>query len=192
MPQQEITGERSLIYSEWHRRDSIKRFLAGNDVVASRLTMIDIDGAYVEAKHPYDRPPVALIETAQVFYQMKPESYHPKSANILFQLGKAAKIPVFLVLYLPHYQPNPAAPKWSDILEFYVKEYWPVKSEKWKVYSPEQYASFLVQLRQGHIRIKKNGPQLVLPFDEYLQELDDNDLEHHWYVHDLQKRGFIK
>lgn len=193
MPQSERTGERPLTYSAWHRRDSIKRFLAGNDILASRLTMIDIDGAYIEAKHPYDRPPVALIETVEVSKKLKPTDYYPKSVNILYQLGKNANIPVFLVLYRPNYLSfNPADNRYPDIVEFYVKEYYPAKSKKWKIYNPEQYAKFLVYLRQSHIRMKKDGPQLILPFDEHLQELDDEDIDRRWYVCEWNQREFVK
>jgi len=193
MPQLERTNTRTLTYSAWHRRDSIKRFTAGGEVIASRLTMIDIDGVYVEAKHPYDRPPVALIETVEVSRRLSPTEYYPKSVNILYQLGKAANIPVFLVLYRPDYSHrNPADKSWPDIIEFYVKEYYPVQSKKWKLYSPEQYAQFLVELRQGHLRIKKNGNQLILPFDTQVQVLDDDDIERRWYVHEWDKRQFVK
>lgn len=146
--------------------------------------MIDIDGIYVEAKHPYDRPPIALIETVEVSRRLKPGEYYPKSVNILYQLGKAANIPVFLVLYLPNENSFP------DINEFYVKEYYPAKDKKWKVYSPEQYARFLTYLRQSHIRIKNNGPQLILPFDRNIQELDDDDIERRWYVSESSKKRF--
>lgn len=185
MPLQERTYKRSTRYSEWHRPKSIKRFLAGNEILANRLTMIDIDGVYVEAKHPYDRPPVALIETVEVSRRLKPGSYYKKSVNILYQLGKAANIPVFLVLYLPGKQ-------FPDISEFYVKEYYPGHNKKWKVYSPDQYSKFLVYLRQNHTHMKKNGPQLVLPFNPDLLELDDDDLERRWYVNDWEKRKFVK
>lgn len=193
MPHYERTGKRSLTYSAWHRRDSIKRFLAGEEVLASRLTMIDIDGAYVEAKHPYDRPPVALIETVETSRQLKPGDYYHKNVNILYQLGKKAEIPVFLVLYRPDYsKPNPANESYPDIEEFYIKEFWPTHSTKWKVCTPEQYARFLVHLRHNHKRIKRNGSQLVLPFDDYLMELDDDDLERRWYVHEWEKKEFVK
>jgi len=158
--------------------------LAGKTVIADRLTMIDIDGVYVEAKHPYDRPPVALIESVEISRKLKPESYYPKSINILYQLGKAANIPTFLVLY----HPDPI--RFPDIVAFYVKEYYPGHSKRWKVYSPEQYARFLVYLRQNHIRIKENGTQLVLPFDTHIQELDDDDIEKRWYVHDWEQKQF--
>ena len=190
MPQNERTGKRALTYSAWHRKDSIKRFLGGKDVIASRLTMIDIDGMWIEAKHPYDRPPVALIETVEVSYKLKPESYYPKSANILYQLGKAANVPVFLLLYLPDNKPNPVSPEWPDIAEFYVKELYPTKSKLWKCYNPEGFARFLFYLRQSHVRVKKNGPQLILPADDYLTELDDSDIERRWYVYEFEKKNF--
>jgi hypothetical protein len=167
--------------------------LAGDEILASRLTMIDIDALYVEAKHPYDRPPVALIETVEVSRPLKPDGYHPKSVNILYQLGRAANVPVFLVLYLPnHDMSNPADRQVFDITEFYVKEYYPVKSKGWKVYSPEQYAQFLVNLRQNHLRIKKSGSQLQLPLGEHLQEIDDDDIERRWYVHEWARREFVR
>lgn len=185
MPFKERTYKRSTRYSAWHRPQSIKRFLAGNEILANRLTMIDPDAIYIEAKHPYDRPPVALVETVEISKKLKPEDYYPKCVEILFQLGKAANIPVFLVLYRPD-------ESFPDIIEFYVKEYYPVRSKKWKVYSPELFASFLVNLRQSHIRLKKNGRQLILPFDKHIQELEDDDIEKRWYVHQWEKRSFAK
>ena len=145
--------------------------------------MIDIDGIWVEAKHPYDRPPVALVETVEVSSRLSASSHYPKGINILYQLGKAANVPVFLILYHPD-------TRRSDIEEFYVKEYYPVQSKLWKIYTPDQYARFLVNLRQSHIRIKKNGKQLILPFDDFLMELDDSDLERRWWVHEYEKRQF--
>lgn len=183
MPHQELTGKRPSTYSYWHRKDSIKRFFGGNAVIASRLTMIDPDGIFIEAKHPYDRPPVALIEEAQVNYQLAPNSHHGKQARIMYQLGKAANIPVFLVLYLASSKPNPAYPQVPDIQEFYVKEQYPVLSKKWACMTPEEYALFLFYLRKNHIRIKKNGNQLPLipAFDmsSYSQFAQD-DLIQRW------------
>jgi len=187
MPHDERTWRRSSIYSAWHRRDSIKRFLAGNEVIASRLTMIDIDGMYVEAKHPYDRPPVALVETVEVSRKLNPTDYYPKSVNILYQLGKAANIPVFLVLYMPGTQGSQ-----PNIVEFYVKEFYPAQDKKWKVYTPENYAKFLVYLRQRHIQIKRTGPQLVMPFSNDFEILSDDDIERRWYVHSWDKKEYVK
>lgn len=162
MSQKERTGKRPSIYSAWHRRDSIKRFFAGDAIKASRLGMIDLDHVFVEAKHPYDRLPVALIEEAMVNYKLSPDSQHRKSAQIIYQLGKAANVPVFLVLYLPASYPNPAYQDIPDILEFYVKEWYPVKSEQWTCMTPENYAMFVFYLRKNHMRIKQNGKQLPL------------------------------
>jgi len=189
MPHEERTGKRSLTYSEWHRVKSIRRFAP--EVVAARLTMIDIDGVFVEAKHPYDRKPVALVETVETGKSLKPTDYYYKNVNILYQLGKAANVPVFLVLYKPdHATRNPAAPDHPDIAEFYIKEWWPNRSKKWKVCNPKQYANFLICLRQSHIEIKRNGPQLRLPFDDYSQELSDDDLERYWYASEFMKKEF--
>lgn len=162
MPQREIFGSRPKEYSAWHRRDSIKRFFAGNAVLASRLTMIDLDHVFIEAKHPYDRPPVALVEVARVDWKLSPDEQHPKSARITYQLGKAANVPVFLILYLVMGDWNPADPGVLDIAEFYVKEWYPIKSQKWSCMTPEEYAQFIFILRKNHIRIKKNGHQLPL------------------------------
>jgi hypothetical protein len=189
MPHNEITGFRSKAYSLWHRTDSIKRFFNGNKVVASRLTMIDIDGVFVEAKHPYDRPPVALIEAAQVNYQLTPQSYHSKSSRILYQLGKAANIPVFLVLYLLNlWSRNPLDEKEFDILEFYVKEQYPQQQELWTIYTPDDYAMFLVALRENHISMKRNGQQLPMKFIEGGTPIGDSGLLARWNRFDWTSR----
>lgn len=189
MSQNERTGIRSLTYSAWHRSKSIKRFLNGNEVVASRLTMIDIDGAFVEAKHPYDRPPVALIETAEVSRRLTPNDRYRKNAEVLYQVGKAANIPVFVVLYLPSSTPNPVDDRWPDIEEFYIQEWYPIRDNKWSVCSPEKYARFLVGLRQGHLRIK-NGYQFIFQFDPTIEQLSDADLDRRWYIDHYSKRDF--
>lgn len=176
----ERTGFRSKEYSAWHRPASIKRFVKGGAVVASRLTMIDIDGIYVEAKHPYDRPPAALVETAEVRSWLDPVEPHHKSGRILYHLGKAANVPVFVVLYKCFAHKNPADPSVRDIEEFYVKELYPFEDKRWKIFTPEMYAAFLVWIRSDHVRIKRNGKQLPLIPDDKVRMLTDDDLERRW------------
>lgn len=146
--------------------------------------MIDLDAVYVEAKHPHDRPPVALMETAEVFYHLQPADYYEKSSRILTQLGKAANVPVFLTLYKADYsRRNPADPSWPDIEMFYVKQCYPWPTGQWKVMNPEQYAAFLVWLREGHVRVKRTrGQQIPLAFSQITQSLNDDDLARLWYA----------
>ena len=181
MSMKERTGFRSKEYSAWHRPSSIKRFLDVDAVVASRLNMIDIDGIYVEAKHPYDRLPAALVETVEVSTRLGQLDSYPKGVRILYQLGKAANVPVFLVLYKCLRQPNPADSSVLDIEEFYVKEVYPFEDKRWKVFTPDAYAKFLLAIRSDHVRIKQNGSQLPLIPNDMCRLLTDDDLERRWY-----------
>jgi hypothetical protein len=181
MSDKERTGFRSKEYSAWHRTESIKRLLDGDAIIASRLSMINIDSIYIEAKHPYDRLPAALVETAEVSTRLGKLDAYPKGVRILYQLGKAANVPVFLILYKCHKRPNPADTSVRDIEEFYVKEVYPFKDERWKVFTPDAFAKFLLAIRSDHIRIKRNSSQLPLIPNDLCQLLTDDDLERRWY-----------
>lgn len=180
MSHQERTGKRALTYSAWHRTDSIKRFMNNNVRKAMRLTMIDIDGAFVEAKHPYDRKPAALTEVAEISIPILPDSSYYKNAAILTELGKAANVPVYVVLYRPGAKLNPADTRWPDIEEFYVKECFPIASQEWHVMQPSEYADFLIYIRYEHKRIKRAGYQATLDFMASLPRLNDLDLERYY------------
>lgn len=160
----EMTGNRDLSYSAWHRARSIGRFLHGlnkdkhrvrlidgpwceypdahKTSVADQLGMVDIDHVVYEGKH-FDRKPIALIESARTFGVMV-----DKKATITAKLGEAAGIPVFVVLYELSAEPNPAQPDCQDIAMFYVRPYWPLKMQRYWQMTPAQYALFLVRLRQ--------------------------------------------
>ena len=173
--EQKVFDEKTTPYGLWHRPSSIRRFLAGRDVTAKRLTMIDVDGIYVEAKHPNDRTPVALVETQQVWDS--PGKNHFKNTGILTELGKAANVPVLTVLYIVSEHPNPvpAYRAFPDIDEFFVKMVYPKVTTGWVKKTPEQYANFLVRLRDEHTRLKKNPHQL--PLLEGGQPMSDSDLD---------------
>lgn len=143
--------------------------------------MFDIDGVWVEAKHPYDRPPVALVEVAEVSGRLGSLDNHSKSGRVMMQLGRAANVPVFLILYKCSRRPNPAKPASRDIEEFYVKELFPVPSERWAVLTPAAMVEFELLLREEHIRVKRNGSQLPLIPHNLDQMLTDDDLKRRWY-----------
>lgn len=127
----ERTGVRNLLYSGWHRRDSIKRFF-DSVVTASKVTMVDIDSCEACC---YCSAPLALIETEMT------QRTTPKKAPITAALAQLAKIPAYSVAY------------WSadgvDIERFIVRRIQP--SDDWnQLMSPAEYAEFLVALRSGH------------------------------------------
>lgn len=81
-------GVRDLVYSAWHRVNSLSRFLS--HLHAWRCGMIDIDD--VEYCRWCYRP-LALIETAQDVGQ------HQKGVAVTQTLAEMACIPAYLVFY---------------------------------------------------------------------------------------------
>lgn len=177
MTMTEQTGRRDLSYSAWHRPASIGRYLNGFNkdkhrikvidgpwceysdpyrrTPAEKLGMIDIDHLLVDGKHWRDRGPVALIESARTYTDIPFE----KIATLTAILGKQANLPVYVVLYKVADTPNPAQPECNDIEMFFVRQYWPQKMKGYIQMAPQEYAHFLVWLRQN------KGNHMQLPLD---------------------------
>jgi hypothetical protein len=133
--------QRDLTYSLWHRTESIERYLGHAN--AEQLRLIDIDAIlYVEYER-YKNRPLALIEEARDVGQ----SF--KCAAVMANLARMAKLPAFLVLWLPSSEANPVTNgKYPDIERFRVRPMNVKKSEPFGKYSARDYAVFLWELRQ--------------------------------------------
>ena len=143
MSQQERTGWRPLLYSRWHRSESVRRFIGSSP--AARLKAIDID--WCEAC-PYCNRPLALIETEKSATKTR-----PKDAPITVNLARAAGIGAYSVIYVPSLpllrcadcgreHEDPA----DDVLRFYVRRLHPECSVIADM-SPGGYAAWLLALR---------------------------------------------
>lgn len=132
MSHKDRTGTRTLVYSGWHRRDSIKRYLR-SVVSASQLTMVDIDSCEACC---YCSAPLALIETEMT------QRTTPKTARVTAALARLAGIPAYSVAYW--------SADGSEIDRFVVRQIQP--NDEWnRLMSPAEYAEFLVALRDGHV-----------------------------------------
>lgn len=136
----EISGERDLTYSAWHRQRSTQRFI-GIDRAQS-LGMIDIDCVLFVEYDTHTREPLALIETARDVGQRH------KPATVTAALARRAGIPAFTVLYEAANDPNPADGRFPDIAQFRVRRLWPQPERSWRVVKPEQWAQALLHIRQ--------------------------------------------
>lgn len=134
----ERTGKRELVYSAWHRQESIRRYIPIVD--AARLGMVDIDALEYEADN--GNSPVALIETALDRGQMF------KPAHATAKLAERAGIPAYVVLFTPSDRANPRSRFGEpDIERFRVAPALDQTSTTWEVMTPSEYAQFLVDLR---------------------------------------------
>ena len=141
MPQEEIFGTRDRSYSAWHRRNSTRRFVGIEK--AQTLAMIDLDASlYVE----YDnktKDPLILIETAMDRGQdIKPATVTTKLAQRCVPLLVA-----YVLLYKLSDVSNPADPSCKDIISFRARRLHPKPEKDWKVFTPQQWADYLVVLR---------------------------------------------
>lgn len=139
MAQEEKYGTRDRTYSAWHRRNSIRRFVGIES--AQTLAMIDLDAAVYVEYDDASKEPLSLIETARDVGQ----SF--KSAAVTKNLARKAGIPAFVLLYTPNGIRNPADDAWPDIASFRVRRIWRTETE-WRTMSPDDWAKFLVRLRQ--------------------------------------------
>ena len=134
MPQEEIYGKRDRTYSDWHRRNSTRRYIGIEK--AQLLTMIDLDASvYVE----YDdgtKEPLALIETAMDNGQ----SF--KSATVTLKLAQRANLPCFVLLYKKTASIPP------DIERFRAKRLHPKIEKEWRILTPEEWCKTLLALRK--------------------------------------------
>ena len=138
--QDELSGERSLVYSTWHRRYSTARFVGIE--AAQRLAMVDIDRYLWVEYDDRSREPLALIETARDIGQ------DVKVSTITRNWARRAGIAAYVALYRHADCANPAAPRIPDIASFRVKRLWPRPEREWSTYTPHDWAKNLLALRE--------------------------------------------
>lgn len=124
MTMEERSGVRKLTYSQWHRPQSIRRFLGFR--VASWLTVIDIDWCEYCGSC---KEPVALIETQE-------GNRPPKDAPVMRRLAHRADLPAYSVSYVVED---------ALITSFRVRDLNGGVGEL--RLTPDKYAAFLVSLR---------------------------------------------
>lgn len=167
--QEERYSTRDGTYSAWHRRNSTRRFVGIES--AQRLAMIDVDvSLYIE----YDdgtKEPIALIETAKdVGQPIKP-------TTVIHNLAKRCvpQLPAYVVLYRPSSNAvNPADPQWPDIAMFRVRRVWPNPESNWKEFTPTEWASNLLSLRD-YSASKIDAEQSNNPMAPTNEELTDRN-----------------
>lgn len=103
--------------------------------------MIDLDAAVYVEYDDASKEPLSLIETARDVGQ----SF--KSAAVTKNLARKAGIPAFILLYTPNGRKNPADDCWPDIHSFRARRIWRTETD-WKVMTPDEWAKFLLRLRQ--------------------------------------------
>lgn len=140
----ERTGARSLVYSIWHRKASIERYLTGTE--SAQLSMIDIDNCEACC---FCSEPVALIEV-QVSEGL------PKAAPITARLARKANIRAYSVSVIADEDAtldttlnNGDTITTADILFFRVQQIQPPE-EGIELMQPVEYAHFLLDLRSDH------------------------------------------
>ena len=139
MSQEERTNKRPLIYSAWHRSDSLSRFI--DERTAVDCHMQDIDSIEYTRDEQGNMVFLAVIETKLDWGQEFEDTGVPKA------LGKKLGVPVFFVFYTPSQEPNPANPRWPDIEMFCVRQVWP-RTTEWRNYTPQEWARFLADYRK--------------------------------------------
>lgn len=153
MAQEEKTDRRNKSYSEWHRRNSTRRFIGIE--AAQLLAMIDLDASLWVEYDDGTKETVALIETAI-------DTGQPyKNATVTLNLAKRANVPCYVVLYTLSDKPNPANPTCRDIDSFRVKRLYPEPMDyDWRILTPTQWAQALVKIRQWGARQIDKTPHL--------------------------------
>jgi len=136
----ERTHHRSLIYSVWHRTNSVGRFV--EDRKAYLLAMIDLDA--IEYCRSCGQP-LAFLELAYG------NGDKWKAATVMTKLAMAQGRPAFVVYYLSAETSNPADPSVPDIKEFRVRQMWPKSAKQHLVtMTPKAYAEWLWSFRNHH------------------------------------------
>lgn len=141
MSERERTGARSLIYSAWHRVESLMHLLGKRH--AWEVGMVDIDGCEY-CRHC--STPLALIET-QVSLN------DPKNASVTQKLANMAGIAAYSVSI---------AVDEDQIAGFKVKQLAPPTTSGVLTMSPEDYAHFLLDLRANHPCPRNAGSPVVV------------------------------
>lgn len=124
------TGERSSLFSRWHRQESAKRYLSDFD--AYRLGMIDIDFVL---GCPWCWAPLALIETQE-------SRFAPKDAKGTSRLADRGSIPAFSLSY----ETNGDR---TDIVQIRWRQLRPSYSEV-RVMSPQDYFRWELGIHDRH------------------------------------------
>lgn len=130
MSERERTYERDLLYSEWHRTDALKRYIAHRD--AFDCAVIDIDWCEFCRKC---KQPIALVE-AQC------SESDPKEATITSALARLAGIAAYSISYS---KTNDGL----DIEWFLVRQLIPLRTAVQRLL-PEEWARLLFDLRLEH------------------------------------------
>jgi len=139
MSQRERYEVRDASYSAWHRADSTKRFIPLAD--ATRLSMIDLDGAVWVEYADATREPVAILEAARDVGQ------DTKPATVCRRLAEMAGIEAWVVLYSLAEIMNPADTNCHDISGFRVMRIHPPWDKGWVPCSPKQWCKKLMSMR---------------------------------------------
>lgn len=140
MSMTEGTGSRrgDLLYSAWHRPQSIRRWVSADE--ADALGMVNLDVVLrCERWVEYNRScstPIALIETAIGTHQTH------KVATVTANLAAPRAHP--LEAYCVLIEPNDT---WTDIKSFRVRMVGPNRSQ-WVDLTPEQWAHKLVEIHR--------------------------------------------
>lgn len=109
---------------------------------AHLLSMIDIDVSIFAEYDDATKEPLALVESA------KDVGQDYKNATVTKNLARRANMPAFVLLFKPATVPNKADTRWPDIERFRVKQIWPTFDKQWKIYTPKEWAEFLLGLRK--------------------------------------------
>lgn len=147
MSRYERYGNRSLVYSKWHRF-----FMDDSE------PMIDLDAIEYCAQRGCNKT-LALIETARDIGQAN------KPTTVLRRLAESSQVLALCVLYKVAENADPAEgcgcqpgaviPNCAHgITRFRVKRIWPPpngKASLWIIMSPESYRERLIQVRMNHI-----------------------------------------
>lgn len=137
-------GRIDRAFNEWHRADSLKRFLP--EAIALRASCIDLDTIQFVEYEDGSREPLALFETACDVGQRN------KAATVTTNLARRAGLCAYAILYTPADTQNPADPRWPDIRSFRIKRLWPHPERGWRTLTPAEFARALQRIREWSIR----------------------------------------
>ena len=142
MSEIELTGNRDLSYSVWHRTASTARYIGLEN--AQLLSMIDLDVIlYVEC---HGKQPIALLEVAKDYGQYKASTI---TKNLAARCN--GHMPALVALYTNSIKPNPADPKYLDIEKVRFKRIWPQGTywDDWITVTAKEWAEILLGIRHN-------------------------------------------
>jgi hypothetical protein len=134
----ERTGHRDLLFSPWHRPDSLVRFLSRFD--AERCAVIDVDFCEYCMKC---NQPLALVEAQH-------STARPKPATVTANLASLAGIPAYSVSYAK-------TATQLDVDSLRVQRIAPDVSAVREM-TPREYANWLLALRVTHEQTACRSP----------------------------------